>query len=120
MQVNWQLNKQWEPTMNHANRERLLRDWRKAVTRSMGWLESDSEQSRSTKEELTGDTEGPNDIYTFSIGKKTAWSLIVAAVAGAALVTVKAGTFKKFLLVSRSRNAIILLNKLNVYSFAVK
>jgi glycerol kinase len=36
--ANWAADKQWQPHMPSAERDRLLRGWRKAVERSMGWI----------------------------------------------------------------------------------
>lgn len=41
--ANWQEDKRWEPKMDAAERERLLRLWHKAVSKSMGWVDSDVE-----------------------------------------------------------------------------
>lgn len=95
---NWQLDKQWEPSMVHAEREGLVRNWRKAVARAAGWLEGDSEQCRSANDKLISGLQSSSgkseDVYTFSIGKRAAWTLIITAAAGAALVALKAGTMK--------------------------
>jgi glycerol kinase len=37
--ANWAADRQWEPAMGETLRERLYRDWKKAVTRTFGWVE---------------------------------------------------------------------------------
>jgi glycerol kinase len=39
--ANWALDRRFEPAMDPARRERLLRGWRRAVERSLGWAGSD-------------------------------------------------------------------------------
>jgi glycerol kinase len=39
LRANWQIDHTWQPHMAEATRERLYRDWLKAVGRSMHWLE---------------------------------------------------------------------------------
>jgi len=39
--ANWALDRRFEPAMEPARRERLLRGWRRAVERSLGWAEPD-------------------------------------------------------------------------------
>ncbi len=38
---NWQEDRRWEPAMEDAERDRQLRNWRKAVTKSTGWVDED-------------------------------------------------------------------------------
>lgn len=38
---NWSEDKRWEPTMEPAERERQMRLWKKAVTKSMDWVDED-------------------------------------------------------------------------------
>jgi len=38
---NWQEDKRWTPNMDTAERERQLRLWKKAVTKSMDWVDED-------------------------------------------------------------------------------
>jgi glycerol kinase len=38
----WQEDKRWSPTMSADERERLLRQWKKAVTKSMNWVDEDA------------------------------------------------------------------------------
>ena len=38
---NWQEDKRWTPNMEPAERERQLRLWKKAVTKSMDWVDDD-------------------------------------------------------------------------------
>ena len=39
---NWREDRRWEPAMPGPERDRLLRQWRKAVTKSMDWVDADS------------------------------------------------------------------------------
>ncbi len=39
LRANWQVDKVWEPQMAEETRERLYRGWKKAVQRSMHWVE---------------------------------------------------------------------------------
>ncbi|MGI6877681.1 glycerol kinase GlpK [Microbacterium sp. gxy059] len=41
LSANWQEDRRWEPQMDAAERERLLRQWRKAIEKSMGWVDED-------------------------------------------------------------------------------
>ncbi len=41
LRANWQEDKRWEPSMDDAERERELRLWKKAVTKSMDWIDDD-------------------------------------------------------------------------------
>ncbi|MDQ4213240.1 glycerol kinase GlpK [Microbacterium capsulatum] len=41
LSANWQEDRRWEPTMDAAERDRQLRLWRKAVTKSMDWVDDD-------------------------------------------------------------------------------
>jgi glycerol kinase len=38
---NWQEDRRWEPKMEEAERERLLRNWKKAVTKTFDWVDED-------------------------------------------------------------------------------
>ena len=38
---NWAEDKRWEPAMNEAERERLFRNWNKAVQRTLDWVDED-------------------------------------------------------------------------------
>jgi glycerol kinase len=38
--ANWAVDRRWEPAMDEAVRERLYRDWKKAVSRTFGWVEA--------------------------------------------------------------------------------
>ena len=38
---NWAEDKRWEPTMDEETRERYLRLWKKAVERTLGWVDQD-------------------------------------------------------------------------------
>lgn len=41
LSANWQEDRRWEPQMDAAERDRQLRLWRKAVTKSMDWVDED-------------------------------------------------------------------------------
>lgn len=41
LRANWQEDKRWEPDMDSDERERELRLWKKAVTKSMDWIDDD-------------------------------------------------------------------------------
>ena len=38
---NWQEDKRWEPNMDSAERDRLYRNWKKAVTKTFDWVDDD-------------------------------------------------------------------------------
>ncbi|MGK9148930.1 glycerol kinase GlpK [Plantibacter flavus] len=40
---NWQEDKRWEPSMDSAERDRLYRNWKKAVTKTFDWVDDDVE-----------------------------------------------------------------------------
>jgi glycerol kinase len=39
LRENWAVDRTWEPKMDSATRDRLCRSWKKAVTRSFGWVD---------------------------------------------------------------------------------
>ncbi len=41
LRANWQEGKRWEPTMASEERDRLLRNWRKAITKTLDWVDAD-------------------------------------------------------------------------------
>ncbi|MFT2816980.1 glycerol kinase GlpK [Leifsonia sp. A12D58] len=41
LRKNWQEDARWEPNMDDAERERLLRNWKKAVTKTLDWVDED-------------------------------------------------------------------------------
>jgi len=41
LRKNWQEDSRWEPKMEDAERERLLRNWKKAVTKTFDWVDED-------------------------------------------------------------------------------
>ena len=41
LRANWQEDKRWEPSDDAPERERQLRLWKKAVTKSMDWVDAD-------------------------------------------------------------------------------
>ncbi|MFA5607055.1 MAG: glycerol kinase GlpK [Leucobacter sp.] len=42
LRANWREDHRWQPAMAASERERLLRQWRKAVGKSMAWVDADS------------------------------------------------------------------------------
>ncbi|SMQ67504.1 glycerol kinase GlpK [Agreia sp. VKM Ac-1783] len=43
LRSNWQEDKRWTPSMDDAERERLLRNWKKAVTKTLDWVDEDTQ-----------------------------------------------------------------------------
>jgi len=41
LRANWQEDRRWEPSMDPAERDRLLRNWKKAVTKTLDWVDED-------------------------------------------------------------------------------
>jgi len=41
LRANWQEGTRWEPSLDIAERDRLLRNWKKAVTKSLDWVDED-------------------------------------------------------------------------------
>ena len=41
LRKNWQEDSRWEPKMEEAERERQLRNWKKAVTKTFDWVDED-------------------------------------------------------------------------------
>jgi glycerol kinase len=41
LRENWRQGKRWEPSMDSAERERLYRGWKKAVTKTFDWVDDD-------------------------------------------------------------------------------
>ncbi len=41
LRANWQEDRRWEPNMDAAERDRLLRNWKKAVTKTLDWVDDD-------------------------------------------------------------------------------
>jgi glycerol kinase len=39
LRANWAVDREWHPRLEAAERERLYRDWKKAVTRSFDWVD---------------------------------------------------------------------------------
>jgi glycerol kinase len=39
LRANWAMDRKWEPSMNEGQRERLYRQWKKAVVRSFDWTD---------------------------------------------------------------------------------
>jgi glycerol kinase len=40
---NWAEGKRWSPQMEEKTRERLFRNWKKAVTKTFDWVDEDTE-----------------------------------------------------------------------------
>ena len=45
LRANWKEDKRWEPTMDAAERDRLMRNWAKAVSKTLDWVDADTEAS---------------------------------------------------------------------------
>jgi len=43
IRTNWGEDKRWTPSMDEAQRERLYRSWKKAVTKTLDWVDDDVE-----------------------------------------------------------------------------
>ncbi|MEO9014467.1 MAG: glycerol kinase GlpK [Terrimesophilobacter sp.] len=41
LRANWQEDSRWEPKMESGERDRLLRNWKKAVTKTFDWVDKD-------------------------------------------------------------------------------
>lgn len=41
LRANWQESARWEPSMESPERDRLLRSWKKAVTKTLDWVDDD-------------------------------------------------------------------------------
>jgi len=41
LRANWQEDRRWTPSMDQAERERLDRNWKKAVTKTLDWVDED-------------------------------------------------------------------------------
>ena len=41
IRTNWAQDKQWEPNMDDTHREKIYRTWKKAVTKTFDWVESE-------------------------------------------------------------------------------
>jgi glycerol kinase len=41
---NWQESKRWTPALDEAKRERLYRNWKKAVTKTLEWVDEDVDE----------------------------------------------------------------------------
>ena len=39
LRENWQIDQKWQPQMEAATRETLMAGWKKAVTRTLDWVE---------------------------------------------------------------------------------
>ena len=54
---NWKEGRRWSPQMDERERERLFRQWRKAVTRTFDWVDDDTEavEEALAEDEVAGD-----------------------------------------------------------------
>jgi glycerol kinase len=43
LRANWQEDTRWTPSMDAAERDRLLRNWKKAVTKTLDWVDEDTQ-----------------------------------------------------------------------------
>jgi len=43
LRANWQEDSRWTPSMDEAERDRQLRNWKKAVTKTLDWVDEDTE-----------------------------------------------------------------------------
>jgi glycerol kinase len=43
LRANWQEDQRWTPSMDAAERDRLLRNWKKAVTKTLDWVDEDTQ-----------------------------------------------------------------------------
>jgi glycerol kinase len=41
IRTNWAQDKQWDPSMEPAVRDRQFRNWKKAVTKTFDWVDAD-------------------------------------------------------------------------------
>jgi glycerol kinase len=41
IRANWAEDKRWEPSMDDAQREKYVRKWKKAVTKTFDWVDDD-------------------------------------------------------------------------------
>ena len=41
LRANWSEDRRWMPEMNEATRERMYAQWKKAVTRTFDWVDTD-------------------------------------------------------------------------------
>jgi glycerol kinase len=41
LRANWQEDRRWEPAMESGERERLDRNWKKAVSKTLDWVDDD-------------------------------------------------------------------------------
>jgi len=43
LRANWSEGERWEPQMDDNERQRLLRNWRKAISKTLDWVDDDTE-----------------------------------------------------------------------------
>ncbi|MBL3698232.1 glycerol kinase GlpK [Leucobacter luti] len=43
LRANWREDRRWEPHLEQAEQDRLLRQWRKAVSKSIDWVDADTQ-----------------------------------------------------------------------------
>jgi glycerol kinase len=44
LRANWQEDSRWTPNMDSAERDRQLRNWKKAVTKTLDWVDADTKE----------------------------------------------------------------------------
>ena len=54
---NWEEGQRWSPQMKDAERERLYRQWKKAVTRTFEWVDEDAEAAEEAVEAAEGESQ---------------------------------------------------------------
>ncbi|OLT20512.1 glycerol kinase [Ornithinimicrobium sp. CNJ-824] len=54
---NWEEGQRWSPQMGEEERERLYRQWKKAVTRTFDWVDEDAERAEEAVEEAEGEAQ---------------------------------------------------------------
>ena len=52
---NWGEDKRWSPQMPEDERERLYRNWKKAVTKTLDWVDEDTESIEEAAAAASGD-----------------------------------------------------------------
>ncbi|MFK5583693.1 glycerol kinase GlpK [Serinicoccus sp. LYQ131] len=52
---NWEEGKRWSPSMGEKERERLFRQWKKAVTKTFDWVDEDAEAAEEAVEEAAAE-----------------------------------------------------------------
>ena len=58
LRANWAKDKEWTPSMDDATREREYKMWKKAVTRTFDWVESEERGARAGLTRRRSDNQG--------------------------------------------------------------